>query len=955
MEALEIDYKQFGCQEETLNFIGDLVELVGHYERAVVNLQNKNSNTDKEAQELRLQLAEAISNAKSAEDQTAEAIFAAITSMFKELSLSEEKSDDLDMSNQSISPSVQELIVDKISAYKTQLREEARTMKQELDSVSSKYRDLEQHVAEVSTTLRTLGEQLVSLIARDSSMTSLTFSMDDGATLSTMLTDFAGAVQAVSEHTAQTSARLLQAESELLFYKAQAGTRADSEQKALESLSSQTAENEKLKKENGDALNLISDLQMGLYAKNSEIVELQKELRSLADTLKVEEAKTANLNKELLATQKTLSDVQANLLTEQSRISAMSTIPLQLEQAHEDLRNAELTAARLRAEHQDMEKAMAAQTDTIRQLNIALSDALEDKSKLDMQIREDAVTRQGAAQELCMKVDDLSSQNTELQARVAALEQELEENTRRSAENLKAAESRTEQTLLETKAMSERIVQLEEIEHILTENLKECEIELARVNEANIALQTDIVEMSQEKEQMKEQSSANERLVGERLEQTEQTMIEMATEMDSLKQQIENLTADIHVREEMIANCEEEIGRLDALSVATAEELQKVRHQKANLEDELAQKELQVEKANTNLVNATSDMQTALKSAENAFTDRYLKALEDLKVARASSVELEERLANLRSELQSAHLRLDEKDAEMEALQLQNEALLKEKTATIDKLQSSLVHRDDSANVLSSQNDRLVANLQELGTRIRELEGELDAKTRTVAEQGEKLQLLLANGSDLQNNQISEQATLLTQKDAKISALRGDLSNVEHRLSDLADVASGILDLLAELAEDSSQSMVELSKVGSRSVSRAASATEPLALSTLSTAKSMGLSRLVGETIMQQKESEAALAIERAARLEAAITSIRESILSIITLTKQRLEEVAMLQERISVKEKEVNLLLDLTKSREDRINVLLEEISSKGATISEQSDVIDKMMKDLQTLRGTL
>ena len=217
------------------------------------------------------------------------------------------------------------------------------------------------------------------------------------------------------------------------------------------------------------------------------------------------------------------------------------------------------------------------------------------------------------------------------------------------------------------------------------------------------------------------------------------------------------------------------------------------------------------------------------------------------------------------------------------------------------------------------------------------------------------MQLLLANGSDLQNNQISEQATLLTQKDAKISALRGDLSNVEHRLSDLVDVASGILDLLAELAEDSSQSMVELSKVGSRSVSRAASATEPLALSTLSTAKSMGLSRLVSETIMQQKESEAALAIERAARLEAAITSIRESILRIITLTKQRLEEVAMLQERISVKEKEVNLLLDLTKSREDRINVLLEEISSKGATISEQSDVIDKMMKDLQTLRGTL
>lgn len=114
----------------------------------------------------------------------------------------------------------------------------------------------------------------------------------------------------------------------------------------------------------------------------------------------------------------------------------------------------------------------------------------------------------------------------------------------------------------------------------MTENLKDCELELARVHEANIALQTDIVEISQEKEQVKEQSSANERLVHERLERTEQIMSEMAAEMDSLKQQIENLTTDIHIREEMIANCEEEIGRLDALHAATTEELQRINHQK---------------------------------------------------------------------------------------------------------------------------------------------------------------------------------------------------------------------------------------------------------------------------------------------------------------------------------------------------------------------------------------
>lgn len=149
--------------------------------------------------------------------------------------------------------------------------------------------------------------------------------------------------------------------------------------------------------------------------------------------------------------------------------------------------------------------------------------------------------------------------------------------------------------------------------------------------------------------------------------------------------------------------------------------------------------------------------------------------------------------------------------------------------------------------------------------------------------------------------------------------------------------------------------MVELSKVGSRSVSRAASVAESLALSTLSTAKSIGPARLLVETTMQQKDSEAALAIERMTRLEATMTSIRESVVGIITLTKQRLEEVVALQERISVKEKEVNLLLDLTKSREDRINVLLEEISNKGVTISEQAEVIDKMVKDLEALRGAL
>lgn len=964
MEASETACEHLDCRVETLNFISDLVELVGHYEEVVVtNLQSRNDAMEVEVQDLRLRLEEAISTGQAAEARTAEAIFLAMTSMIKELSLQEEKNIELDVPNQDLSSSLHAMIADKVSAYKLQLAEDAKAMREKFESVSSKNRALEQHIAEVTATLRAIGEELVSSVTHSSSQASelssstanLTFFMDDGAALSTVLADLAGAVKVVSEHNAQTCAKLLQAESELLFYKTQAQTRADSEQKALESLSNQVAEGEKLKRETSDALNLISDLQMGLYAKNSEISELQKELKSLSDMLKVEEVKTADLNRELLSTQKVLAETRSNLLTEQARVSAMSGASLQLEQAQKDLRTAELTIAKLKTEHQDMEQAMVLQTDTIKQLNATLHDTLEDKSRLDAKLCEDATTRQNATQELYRRLDELSLQNAELHARVVSLEQELGETTERLSKALKAAEAQAEKAISENKAASSRILKLEETEQILTENLKDCELELARVHEANIALQTDIVEISQEKEQVKEQSSANERLVHERLERTEQIMSEMAAEMDSLKQQIENLTTDIHIREEMIANCEEEIGRLDALHAATTEELQRINHQKESLEDELAQKDLQLEKANFSLVSATSDMQTALKSAEDAFTDRYLKALEDLKVARAGSVELEERLANLRLELQSAHLRLDEKNAELEALLLQNDATLKDKLAIIEELQANLAQRDGSIEALSSQNDCLLGTVQELNTRVRELEDELEVTTRITAEQEDQLQRLLINGSDLQKDQLAEQTTLLSQQDARISTLRNDLSNIEQRLFELVDAANRIFELLTELAENSNQSMVELSKVGSRSVSRAASVAESLALSTLSTAKSIGPARLLVETTMQQKDSEAALAIERMTRLEATMTSIRESVVGIITLTKQRLEEVVALQERISVKEKEVNLLLDLTKSREDRINVLLEEISNKGVTISEQAEVIDKMMKDLEALRGAL
>lgn len=964
MEASGTACEHLDCRVETLNFISDLVELVGHYEEVVVtNLQSRNDAMEVEVQDLRLRLEEAISTGQAVEARTAEAIFLAMTSMIKELSLQEEKNIELDVPNQDLSSSLHAMIADKVSAYKLQLAEDAKAMREKFESVSSKNRALEQRIAEVTATLRAIGEELVSSVTHSSSQASelssstanLTFFMDDGAALSTVLADLAGAVKVVSEHNAQTCAKLLQAESELLFYKTQAQTRADSEQKALESLSNQVAEGEKLKRETSDALNLISDLQMGLYAKNSEISELQKELKSLSDMLKVEEVKTADLNRELLSTQKVLAETRSNLLTEQARVSAMSGASLQLEQAQKDLRTAELTIAKLKTEHQDMEQAMVLQTDTIKQLNATLHDTLEDKSRLDAKLCEDATTRQNATQELYRRLDELSLQNAELHARVVSLEQELGETTERLSKALKAAEAQAEKAISENKAASSRILKLEETEQILTENLKDCELELARVHEANIALQTDIVEISQEKEQVKEQSSANERLVHERLEQTEQIMSEMAAEMDSLKQQIENLTTDIHIREEMIANCEEEIGRLDALHAATTEELQRINHQKESLEDELAQKDLQLEKANFSLVSATSDMQTALKSAEDAFTDRYLKALEDLKVARAGSVELEERLANLRSELQSAHLRLDEKNAELEALLLQNDATLKDKLAIIEELQANLAQRDGSIEALSSQNDCLLGTVQELNTRVRELEDELEVTTRRTAEQEDQLQRLLINGSDLQKDQLAEQTTLLSQQDARISTLKSDLSNIEQRLFELVDAANRIFELLTELAENSNQSMVELSKVGSRSVSRAASVAESLALSTLSTAKSIGPARLLVETTMQQKDSEAALAIERMTRLEATMTSIRESVIGIITLTKQRLEEVVALQERISVKEKEVNLLLDLTKSREDRINVLLEEISNKGVTISEQAEVIDKMMKDLEALRGAL
>ncbi|ESU37314.1 Chromosome segregation protein SMC [Giardia duodenalis] len=964
MEASGTACEHLDCRVETLNFISDLVELVGHYEEVVVtNLQSRNDAMEVEIQDLRLRLEEAISTGQAVEARTAEAIFLAMTSMIKELSLQEEKNIELDVPNQDLSSSLHAMIADKVSAYKLQLAEDAKAMREKFESVSSKNRALEQRIAEVTATLRAIGEELVSSVTHSSSQASelssstanLTFFMDDGAALSTVLADLAGAVKVVSEHNAQTCARLLQAESELLFYKTQAQTRADSEQKALESLSNQVAEGEKLKRETSDALNLISDLQMGLYAKNSEISELQKELKSLSDMLKVEEVKTADLNRELLSTQKVLAETRSNLLTEQARVSAMSGASLQLEQAQKDLRTAELTIAKLKTEHQDMEQAMVLQTDTIKQLNATLHDTLEDKSRLDAKLCEDATTRQNATQELYRRLDELSLQNAELHARVVSLEQELGETTERLSKALKAAEAQAEKAISENKAASSRILKLEETEQILTENLKDCELELARVHEANIALQTDIVEISQEKEQVKEQSSANERLVHERLEQTEQIMSEMAAEMDSLKQQIENLTTDIHIREEMIANCEEEIGRLDALHAATTEELQRINHQKESLEDELAQKDLQLEKANFSLVSATSDMQTALKSAEDAFTDRYLKALEDLKVARAGSVELEERLANLRSELQSAHLRLDEKNAELEALLLQNDATLKDKLAIIEELQANLAQRDGSVEALSSQNDCLLGTVQELNTRVRGLEDELEVTTRRTAEQEDQLQRLLINGSDLQKDQLAEQTALLSQQDARISTLRSDLSNIEQRLFELVDAANRIFELLTELAENSNQSMVELSKVGSRSVSRAASVAESLALSTLSTAKSVGPARLLVETTLQQKDSEAALAIERMTRLEATMTSIRESVVGIITLTKQRLEEVVALQERISVKEKEVNLLLDLTKSREDRINVLLEEINNKGVTISEQAEVIDKMMKDLEALRGVL
>lgn len=175
-----------------------------------------------------------------------------MTSMIKELSLQEEKNIELDVPNQDLSSSLHAMIADKVSAYKLQLAEDAKAMREKFESVSSKNRALEQRIAEVTATLRAIGEELVSSVTHSSSQASelssstanLTFFMDDGAALSTVLADLAGAVKVVSEHNAQTCAKLLQAESELLFYKTQAQTRADSEQKALESLSNQVAEGE---------------------------------------------------------------------------------------------------------------------------------------------------------------------------------------------------------------------------------------------------------------------------------------------------------------------------------------------------------------------------------------------------------------------------------------------------------------------------------------------------------------------------------------------------------------------------------------------------------------------------------------------------------------------------------------------------------------------------------------
>lgn len=559
------------------------------------------------------------------------------------------------------------------------------------------------------------------------------------------------------------------------------------EKSAAERALELTDENQKLKSE------LTDETRRGQEASESlkKAIELEKELRIRLEETKLsasaKEASDREERQELLATMSDNQKLKEQLEQMQKDVAISDTVRAQLKEAKRELANAkgqarkELEAVasenqKLKSQLEQMNqdstvaetarvqleeaksKAVAVEQQVRQELEAAMSDNQTLKLQLE-QMKKEATIGETARTQLDEakrnaanvkeQVHQLSTTNADLQHQIQNIQQQLENETRRSKEIQE--ELRKSQT-----AQTEVKAQLEQTE-LSREELRQ---QLVELDGETTKIETKIAEIAKEKDEWKKQAEIKQKemdILQKKVKEEQQRDLEYQERQDKNRRRLdqeaqtkkEELEAELKRAQQRHYEIEKQVERLQS----DLEEASK------------NQKELQSEAStlaarNTQLERSLSETTGKFEEAQLR-NDALLKETDKLRdtnekqtsVAELEIKSLNEQLVEARSQLQDHKKDSDEK---MQALKQQFDDLRnaggqdqresKELRETVEKLNEQI----EKSKELSLIYKKDQSEKEKMQKEIRHLEEELNTSLRHQAEKEEEMKRMLQREVDRQ-------------------------------------------------------------------------------------------------------------------------------------------------------------------------------------------------------------
>ncbi|XP_038582388.1 centromere-associated protein E isoform X3 [Micropterus salmoides] len=541
---------------------------------------------------------------------------------------------------------------------------------------------------------------------------------------------------------------------------------------------------------------------------SAQLEELQTHTRTLAEELESVRAERDSLLSERTAN--THSEEVEELL---SRVTSLSEERDQLQDTLEGLRQEK---QQLRAELEDrMEMVAQAQSgfNQPEKLTPELQTQDENITQLQQKIEQLQATLQAVSEQKSQLEDDLQRNvelATETQSLLHSLQQQLQEQNQRNTDLERLNQERQAQLEQQVAKTESLLKELQEQKQKNSDHMNLCEQKESDLEQQTRTLTEQLKSAQAERDALLFEKETSCQTSTEKVEKLLSRVTSLSEERDQLLDTLGGLRQE---KQQLRAELEDRMETYESQQLLSSEPY-------SLKEEEEAQRLLQIQQLEEHLAKTKEDMRQ-LKNDLQENVELMINNQEELRVSqekirvlqdeismlRSQKAELEGRATNgsdAKSTLQLQELQKQNQGLteELESVRAERDSLLSERTANTQTHSEEVEKLLSRVTSLSEERDQLQDTLEGLRQEEQQLRAELEDRMETVDQLEKELQICRARQA-LAEAEADSSQQLLSETNTTVSALREQLSSLDHSTSGVKDTVSSRLQDSAEKLQES--------------------------------------------------------------------------------------------------------------------------------------------------------